>query len=99
MAEVQREGSGDDDTKSVGGLDPRCSETGDKGGGAAATLADTIALQCNARISSPAFSEVNFAVGCILWMGQEDMAEVTKGGQKKQGTCSVRHLQNVTDDR
>ena len=83
MAEVQGEGSGDNDTKSDGVLDPRRSETGEEGGGVAATLAEKIALRCDDRISSPAFSEVNFAVGCILQIGQEDIVEGKKGGQNK----------------
>ena len=83
LADVQGEGSGDNNTKSDGVLDPRHSETGEEGRGTAATPAEKIALWCNDRISSPAFSEVNFAVGCILWIGREDIVEGKKGGQNK----------------
>ena len=73
--------------KSVGAVDPGCSETGDEGtDGAAEAAADTIALRCEVRRISPALSLVNFAVGCILRTGWEDMIEAfgqDKSRQKK----------------
>ena len=60
LSEVRRGGSGDDATsKLVGTVDPGCSETGDEGAdGAAKAAADTIALWCEVRKSSPALSLV-----------------------------------------
>ena len=60
LSEVRRGGSGDDATsKLVGTVDPGCSETGDEGAdGAAKAAADTIALRCEVRRSSPALSLV-----------------------------------------